>query len=241
MACLLLTMPLTAITNFLVDKLKDDVDVDTVIERIGRLLLTSNSSWGLYCLEITSVGPDKLAVHSALDGHDECDFVLIKFGYTVDYTKRFPQFGFEYTPLFKYTLDSKAEDNLKQAVPANFKNVFWSEDKKCKVGTVKLNLTIARKRNPGPTEWRLVTKAAVQKLKQVVADLELTAWNYEEQLKDIFCQAPRKVGRKQLLLRVGNFNRRNMVDFDVWDYQKPTSDETDEREEDVSSGSDQDE
>ena len=140
-----------------------------------------DQSGGVYMLQITSISnqPVQFYYQDKLDDR----FVLVKFGRADSYTSRYSQFGFKFTKQFEVNGDNLMESWLKQKYPPNFKSGFYKP--KTKVATIKTYLKIPVSSNPGPTEWRVMSKKLVETIKKANID----KYSYQETIKKIKIQA----------------------------------------------------
>ncbi len=163
----------------------------------------SEAPGGIYMLVITHMQDRPVTFQHC--NVNPCDmFLLVKFGRTDSYAKRYAQFGFRYEKVFEVNGDNLMESWLKHYFPANFQKGFYQ--KKTKVPTIKQYLKFTKSQNPGPTEWRIMSKTLVDYIRK----LSITSLNYKN-LLSILTLDTLTVHESKLVLNVGEYSVSNKV------------------------------
>ncbi|KAJ3345468.1 hypothetical protein HDU83_004062 [Entophlyctis luteolus] len=203
-----------SIMKILQGQLHDDSILNEITEQIKKLFVQEDSEGGIYCVHITHMPNNQPVMFSLNEDHDQ-DFQLIKFGQTQNFKTRFAQFGFKFRTIFKFQAYVDAEKTIKESIPANFKTVFFEQN--TKVSTVQKDLAFIKKQSPGTTEWRIVSKAALERLEGLVGNKTINSSNCTYQLLSIFNDSL-KFEDADVQFKVHNFVRKNMVKFEVYTY-----------------------
>ncbi len=133
----------------------------------ARALVGGGPGRGFYMVQITAINARTITFDT------EDDVVLVKFGIAPHgFEQRAKTFGFEYKKIFDIggtiTDEVWLEDDP-DGLPPNFckhNDSFYG--RKMKVSTVKSELNLQG--DPGPSEWRLMTRALMEQLRDAFPD-----------------------------------------------------------------------
>lgn len=206
------------IKELLAPHLKEDTDVNSLVQQLDDLLLNnSDKDGGIYCVHIKSIN-GKTIRFKYHDSEDD-DFAVIKFGTTENYKRRFSNFGFTYDVIFKIPGSEKFCKSV--LCGEKFHRVFF---KTAGVPTIKKKFGL--KHNPAPTEWRIVSSALVHTLKST----KMSMTTYQAVLKSF--TTVWEIDEKELTIEVGNYSVSNKKSFEVATVHDEIEDEIEDEFED---------
>ena len=162
-----------AIRRLLCDAAVDASVVNKLIVDINNLYIDETRTTGVYCIVVRN---------AAFSNPGLC---LVKFGRADDYAARFNQIGFKYSVVFKINGDNGMEKWFKDNVPCNAMKSIWP---RAKVATIKSDLSMTRANNPGPKEWRVVSREFLDAMHAA----RITNLNYKTKMLELIAQFPVK-------------------------------------------------